>query len=374
MIRKRYAGMAMPLVLLIFIAPAALAQQVTDSSFSYQGQLTTVDGPVNQSCDFSFGLFGAATGGAEIGSSNVPGVDVSGGLFTVSLDFGATAFDGGARWLEVAVDCGGGVSTLPRQQLTASPYSLTSLSTIGLQGRPISPAAPEPGEVLAWDGDQWAPAPDADSGGDITSVNAGEGLIGGATEGDATLAVDTATIQRRVGGCPGGQNMRAVNADGSVACQSDARGVVTVNAETGLSGGGTGTTVGLSVDSNVVQQRVGTCPAGQAMIAVEQDGTPQCAQVGLTGWEIVSRDCTMSGAGGGTSTCFPRAFCTRSKRVIGGGVWVSSLAARVSRSSPISDQFGDGWEGAALKRSDDASPDGGPITVTTSVICAFATE
>jgi hypothetical protein len=56
-------------------------------------------------------------------------VTVTDGLFTVVLDFGAAAFAGSARWLEIAVQpgAGGGFTTLaPRQELTSTPNALYS--------------------------------------------------------------------------------------------------------------------------------------------------------------------------------------------------------------------------------------------------------
>ena len=51
-------------------------------------------------------------------------MDVADGLFTVALDFGAGAFNGDARWLEVAVykTGTGWVVLSPRQPLLAAPY------------------------------------------------------------------------------------------------------------------------------------------------------------------------------------------------------------------------------------------------------------
>jgi len=55
-------------------------------------------------------------------------VAVSGGLFTVKLNFGSGVLTGDARWLEIGVrpgDSGGAYTPLdPRQELTPSPYAL----------------------------------------------------------------------------------------------------------------------------------------------------------------------------------------------------------------------------------------------------------
>ena len=61
------------------------------------------------------------------------------GIFTVSLDFGADAFSGGNRFLEISARLSGGSFNLltPRQQITSTPYAVRSFrSTLadGLSG------------------------------------------------------------------------------------------------------------------------------------------------------------------------------------------------------------------------------------------------
>src|SRR5438045_945584 len=56
-------------------------------------------------------------------------VSVSNGLFTVKLDFGAGAFNGNARWLELAVRTNGVASFTPlspRQNLTPTAYAIAA--------------------------------------------------------------------------------------------------------------------------------------------------------------------------------------------------------------------------------------------------------
>src|SRR5438552_10776692 len=72
--------------------------------FTYQGLLRDGAGPANGPYDLSFALFPAPTGGTRVaGPITQNGVNVSNGLFTAELDFGAV-WTGADRWLEISVN------------------------------------------------------------------------------------------------------------------------------------------------------------------------------------------------------------------------------------------------------------------------------
>ena len=115
----------------LIAALPALGQMPLGTAFTYQGRLTDAGAPASGVYDLQFTLFTAASLGAQVGPVVTrDDVAVTDGLFTVTLDFGASAFTGSARWLEIGVRpgaSGGGFTTLsPRQELTPSPSSLYS--------------------------------------------------------------------------------------------------------------------------------------------------------------------------------------------------------------------------------------------------------
>jgi hypothetical protein len=121
--------------MIVLWMPSAIAGGVPlGSAFTYQGQLKCAGMPVNEPADLRFKLFDDPGIGVQIGATvELPSVPVTNGLFTVSLDFGAAAFTGAARWLEIEVRVpaeSGSYETLnPRQALTPAPYALFSLES-----------------------------------------------------------------------------------------------------------------------------------------------------------------------------------------------------------------------------------------------------
>ena len=160
------------------------------AGFSFAGRLGVANGTYN----LRFQLWDAASAGRLVGSPNTitANLPVVNQQYEAVLNFGATAFRGDARFVEVgwrpASSTAGYTLIAPRTALLATPYALHSTSTGALRGRQVSTAAPAVGQVLKWTGAQWAPATDSDSG-DITGVEAGEGLQGGAAAGSAKLSV-----------------------------------------------------------------------------------------------------------------------------------------------------------------------------------------
>ena len=88
--------------LLAWFCALELVAAPVGTAFTYQGRLTTTNGPANGLYDFEFYAYTSETGYSGY-AMNTNAVPVSNGLFTVLLDFGPGVFTGDARWLRIGV-------------------------------------------------------------------------------------------------------------------------------------------------------------------------------------------------------------------------------------------------------------------------------
>src|SRR6266536_5380418 len=127
--RSRRKFLLLITLLLMSASSVVLAQT---GAFTYQGKLNDGGNPANGNYDLQFKLYDALTGGTQIGVRTRPDVPVTGGVFTVQLDFAVGAFGGPDRFLEIGVRPAGSPNAFttlsPRQPITSSPYAFHSLS------------------------------------------------------------------------------------------------------------------------------------------------------------------------------------------------------------------------------------------------------
>jgi hypothetical protein len=136
---RLYYSLLVALIVTIAI-PAAYAETQAGTTFTYQGYLTDGGEPLDGVAALDFRLYDAPGGGELIGPVlTFDEVEVLNGYFVVDLDFGAGAFDGNARWLQLRVN---GQPLSPRQPMYAAPYSLFALDGNEGPPGPQGPAGP----------------------------------------------------------------------------------------------------------------------------------------------------------------------------------------------------------------------------------------
>jgi hypothetical protein len=122
------------------VAAAAFrgAGQPLDSTFTYQGQLRNAGQLVNGPVDVRFTLWDSDVAGSQIGTANsFNNYPLADGRFALGLNFGAGAFNGDQRWVQVEFRSPAAVGqylTLnPRDKINATPYALYALNGVESQ-------------------------------------------------------------------------------------------------------------------------------------------------------------------------------------------------------------------------------------------------
>ena len=135
--RLHVCGLAarVSVLLVMILSRWAAGSGPMPSAFVYQGRLHVQGSPAEGLYDLTFALFDSPTGGRQIGSPQFHGgVEVTGGYFTVVLDFGPNpgVFNGLTRYLGIAVKRSGTreptIVLSPRQKVHASPYANRAFS------------------------------------------------------------------------------------------------------------------------------------------------------------------------------------------------------------------------------------------------------
>jgi hypothetical protein len=104
----------------------AYAQGTT--AVTYQGQLRDGGTNANGTYTMVFKLYDSLSGGNQIGSPVTTNPTLANGLFAVNLDFGAGAFNGSARWLDITVSNGIVQTLSPRVSVSLSGTTLGTFS------------------------------------------------------------------------------------------------------------------------------------------------------------------------------------------------------------------------------------------------------
>lgn len=165
--------------MLILISSLAIAQvddpKAIPQLMSYQGCLKNNSGQyLNGNYSMTFSIWSASSGGSLLWTETQAAVKCTLGLFNVNLgsvtNIPISIFTASAdRYLQLKLNVSPAESLLPRTRMTSAGFAYVSTvsdSARGLQGRPVSNAAPSTDQVLKWNGSSWVPGVDNVGSGD----------------------------------------------------------------------------------------------------------------------------------------------------------------------------------------------------------------
>ncbi len=245
------------------------------TAFTYQGRIEKDDAPADGLCDFEFRLYDTESAGSQVGSTEVKsGVSMDVGLFTVNLDFGSGAFNGGARWMAISVCCPSPSCTLqpldPRVELTPAPYALRASNGVGGPGALNVTADDKVG--IGTD----APTSKLDVVGDVRAsdtITSGNSIT---IDGINDQILSPGTMELHVGGArvlrfePGATSPNLIGGYSGNSVESGGEGATI--------GGG-----GLSGGTNRVTDSYGTVGGGSHNLAGSDDTNPANATLATVG-------------------------------------------------------------------------------------------
>ena len=136
---KRESILRRLFIVSMFTALTAATAFAQTTAFNFQGRLNDGANPANGNVEMQFKLYDSLTGGTQIGATVLrPVVVVINGIFAAQLDFGASAFDGSARFVEIGVRPAGNTNALnilsPRQAILSTPYAIQAKNAAQLGG------------------------------------------------------------------------------------------------------------------------------------------------------------------------------------------------------------------------------------------------
>ena len=126
--KKMFTILVLALCLMVWLVGPVEAVPM-GTAWTYQGRLMDANGPADGIHEFQFELYDLPEDGNQVdGTFALRSVDVIDGYFTVELNFGGDAFDGDARWLQIAVrptnTTDPFTTLIPRQEVTPTPYAM----------------------------------------------------------------------------------------------------------------------------------------------------------------------------------------------------------------------------------------------------------